>query len=255
MATEITRFRLLSLAPAALADFYGEALGFALGANGRLELGQSRIELALAAQGCPQDIASNDPRFQHLAIVVSDMARAYSALGKVTGWSPISLAGPETLSAASGSGVQAFKFRDPDGHPLELLCFASGSRPLRWTGRDGLHLGIDHSALAVGNVPRSLAFYAALGFYMTSRTVNTGVEQARLDGLASGAATRVEIIGLSTRSGGASLELLSYECPAMQTAIPLDAASTAATAIVMGDDGTTATDLEDPDGHRLTILG
>lgn len=32
----------------------------------------------------------------------------------------------------SSGGVTAFKFRDPDGHPLELLAFPDGKVPSRW---------------------------------------------------------------------------------------------------------------------------
>ena len=221
MAAAITRFRLLSPAPAALADFYRDAFGFARRADGRLELGPSLIELAKAGHAYPPDVTGNDPRFQHLAIVVSDMAQAYTALATVAGWTPISLVGPEALPTASG-GAKAFKFRDPDGHPLELLCFAPGGLPPRWANRTGKNLGIAHSAIATTDAARSLAFYAAIGFGIASRQLNTGVEQARLDGLASGDATSVEVIGLSTGAGGPNLELLAYNCPAMTAAPPVN---------------------------------
>ncbi len=43
-------------------------------------------------------------------------------------------AGPERLPARSG-GVSAFKFRDPDGHPLELLAFPPEAVPPIWRDR------------------------------------------------------------------------------------------------------------------------
>ena len=47
------------------------------------------------------------------------------------GWTPISTSGPQLLPAASG-GVSAFKFRDPEGHPLELIAFPPGAVPPQW---------------------------------------------------------------------------------------------------------------------------
>ncbi|WP_292858467.1 VOC family protein [Nostoc sp. LPT] len=71
----------------------------------------------------PSDSQSNDLWFQHLAIVMSDMDRAYAQVRSFP-IEPISVA-PQTIppdNEASG-GVRAFKFKDPDGHDLELICF------------------------------------------------------------------------------------------------------------------------------------
>src|SRR5271157_477068 len=96
----------------------------------------------------PADSKSPDRWFQHFAIVVSDMDKAYAQLQRV-GFTPISNAGPVTLPPANGF-VRAFKFRDPDGHPLELLYFPPGQGRRVWTGHgDKLFLGIDHSAIGV----------------------------------------------------------------------------------------------------------
>ena len=69
----------------------------------------------------------------------------------------------------------AYKFRDPDGHPLELSQFPDG----RWTRRPtspGPFRGIDHTAVAVADLELSLAFYSGtLGFELTARGVNTGL--------------------------------------------------------------------------------
>lgn len=73
----------------------------------------------------PADSASNDAWFQHCAIVVADMARAHARVMQY-GATPVTQGGPQTLPAATG-GVCCFKFRDPDGHPLELIRFPEGT--------------------------------------------------------------------------------------------------------------------------------
>ena len=86
----------------------------------------------------PPDSHSQDLWFQHFAIVVSDMDQAFSRLQQVR-FTPISVGGPQTLPPWNGS-VRAFKFRDPDGHPLELLYFPPGQgRPIG-TNRRGTAL-------------------------------------------------------------------------------------------------------------------
>ena len=248
--TRITAFRLASPNPPALAAFYCNALGFSLDNNGHLRLGPSTIELGPAQQAYPPDIASNDVRFQHLAIVVADMEQAYAMLSRATGWTPISLAGPERLPATSG-GATAFKFRDRDGHPLELLCFASGTAPPRWQGREALFLGIDHSAITVSDATTSLDFYAELGFRCNSRQTNKGEEQARLDGLSSQGTTSVEVIGLSAAPQGPHLELLAYETPPIRPATALADSNTAATVTIMST--AASRQIADPDGHRFAV--
>ena len=130
----------------------------------RLRLGSEEIELSeyLAPQGrpLPQDSRSNDLWFQHIAIVVSDMEQAYQWLREHRVQHVSS--GPETLPAwnPQAGGIQAFYFRDPDGHVLEIIHFPSGKGDPRWqrTTQD-LFLGIDHTAIAVSNTEASLAFY------------------------------------------------------------------------------------------------
>jgi len=91
----------------------------------RMRLGDESIELTefLAPRGrpAPVDARSNDRWFQHVAIIVSDMDRAYQRLRehKVQHAS----SGPQLLPAwnQNAGGIRAFYFRDPDGHPLEIL--------------------------------------------------------------------------------------------------------------------------------------
>jgi catechol 2,3-dioxygenase-like lactoylglutathione lyase family enzyme len=177
----------------------------------RLQLGGQTIELAeIEPRGLayPDDVLGTSSLFQHFAIVVSDMPAAMARLSTRAGWAAISTCGPEQLPASAG-GVQAFKFRDPDGHPLELLCFPPDSTPVRWQARrgDGC-LGIDHSALSVADTARSIAFYRRLGLTVTGESLNTGREQDRLDGLSS---VSVEVTALAPTSAVIPhVELLCY---------------------------------------------
>ena len=206
-----------------------------------------------------QTAPSNSTAFQHCAIIVSNMAAAMTRLSRCAGWSAISTAGPQMLPAASG-GVTAFKFRDPDGHPLEFLEFPVGDVPEPWralcgkSGSDSPCLGIDHSAITVVDTERSLAFYAALGFTMIARQINRGPEQARMDAVA---AAVVEVTGLMPPGGAPPhLELLCYRSPPVVAASVQDGHTLATTLLFNRDDATPSTDdgaLRDPDGHRLLI--
>jgi len=93
----------------------------------------------------PHPISPYDTTFQHLAIVVRDMGLAMSHLQRTPGWTAISTRGPQRLPQRSG-GVSAFKFQDPDGHPLELLEFSANAVPQHWQEwtKQGIFLGIDH---------------------------------------------------------------------------------------------------------------
>src|SRR6185437_7440320 len=131
-----------------------------------LRLGGQTIRLIGTQPGgrpYPADVAGWSPLFQHIAIVVADMARAYTHLCTIPGWQPISTSGPQLLPVASG-GVSAFKFRDPEGHPLELLAFPSNAVPEPWRApAQDIYLGIDHSAISVSNTAISVDFYESLG--------------------------------------------------------------------------------------------
>ncbi len=181
------------------------------------------VEFGVRGRPYPAHSKSNDAWFQHCAIVVRDMDDAYAQLRSQTGWEPISNDGPQQLPAANG-GVKAFKFRDPDGHPLELLWFPPGGGRPRWhdagrlAGRTqhdtaALFLGIDHTAIAIASTRASLEFYSSLGFRLSGRSFNHGVPQAHLDGLTQCEA-RVRIAALRPASSeGPGIELLAYRQP------------------------------------------
>jgi catechol 2,3-dioxygenase-like lactoylglutathione lyase family enzyme len=93
----------------------------------RMRLGEEFIELSeyLAPKGrpIPVDSRSHDRWFQHIAIVVSDLDRAYKWLRQHNVEHASS--GPQRLPDwnPNAGGIQAFYFKDPDGHPLEILQF------------------------------------------------------------------------------------------------------------------------------------
>src|ERR1700691_5473281 len=131
-----------------------------------LRLGDEEISLvsfASPSRPYPQDSRSDDLWFQHMAIVVNDMDAAYEHLSACRGWDPISEGGPQLLPPSNGA-VRAFKFRDPDGHPLELLWFPPSQGRATWHKDASAtpFLGIDHSALSVASTAPSLEFYRAL---------------------------------------------------------------------------------------------
>lgn len=259
----LDRIRLVSADPEALAGFYTAALGFSRAAGIRMAAGETVVSLRLGAQAVdlvghaepgrpyPANVPGWSPLFQHIAIVVSDMVAASERLGAGPGWQPISLAGPERLPAASG-GVTAFKFRDPEGHPLEFLAFPPGGVPKAWCGPDrGPCLGIDHSAISVVDTAASLAFYEELGFTVLSRSTNIGPEQARLDGLPD---PRVTVTGL--RPPGAPtphVELLSYAGAFPRAGLACGPHDIAATEMVFSEAAGGLTCVQDPDGHRLWL--
>ena len=243
----------------AAADFYVEALGFVrAGPGGRLTLGNQAITLTArpAGEPYPRPRAANDLWFQHFAIVVADMDRAFARLaayrGRLGGAEAISLGGPQRLPASTG-GVIAYKFRDPEGHPLELSQLPGDAA---WAetatrGPSTLFLGIDHTALAISDLDASLAFYRDLGFREGPRFLNQGPEQDRLDGLRDAV---VDIATLFAPGGGPHIELLRYRSPPPGPPAALEASAIAATITRLeGAGASEPVTLLDPDGHRLVV--
>jgi catechol 2,3-dioxygenase-like lactoylglutathione lyase family enzyme len=256
----ISAFRLTCADAAWLARFYRE-LGFDAAvaepigdeeiALLGLEGGGSRVPLRLGAQRVdlerfdvpgrpyPAGATAADLAFQHLAIVTDDAAAAWkrvSALGAIA----ISTAGPVTLPPETGVAA-AIKFRDPEGHPLELLQFTPAARG-SWKGI-GL-LGIDHSAVSVSDVAASRRFYESLGLSLGRPTLNRGPTQAALDGLAD---PEVDVVPMLPQRNTPHVELLGYRRPAGRPAGSMRANDVAATRIVWAADRDAL--LRDPDGH------
>ncbi len=190
----------------------------------RLKLGDEEIELTeyLAPQGRPHplDARSNDRSFQHIAIIVSDMDKAYARLRehKVKHAST----GPQLLPAwnKNAGGIQAFYFRDPDGHALEILAFPPDKGAAKWhQPSDRLFLGIDHTAIVVEDTERSLRFYRdTLGMQVAGASENHGVEQEHLNNVFG---ARLRITALRAASGP-GVEFLEYLAPTNGRPYPPD---------------------------------
>ena len=149
----------------------------------RMRLGGETIELTeyLTPRGrpIPVDSRSHDRWFQHIAIIVTDMDRAYAWLRQhqVEHASPA----PQRLPDwnVNAGGIRAFYFKDPDGHPLEILWFPRGKGDPKWQRpSDRLFLGIDHTAIVVSDTARSLRCYRdTLGLRVAGESENYGPEQ------------------------------------------------------------------------------
>ncbi len=251
----IARLALRSRDPARLAAFYRDALGFVDDAHGddphaaALVLGGTRLAIVaspLSARPYPGDVPGWSPLFQHFAIRVGDMDGALGHLEAVPGWRAISTSGPETLPPSTGS-VVAFKFRDPEGHPLELIGVPGDEG-------EALFAGIDHTAISVTDVDDSVAFYERIGLVVTGRSLNRGPEQARLDGLEDPV---VDVVSLGPPSGDAPhLELLGYRGVYRRDHDEPGPDDVVATRIVFAmPKGAIArsTTLHDPDGHLFEL--
>jgi catechol 2,3-dioxygenase-like lactoylglutathione lyase family enzyme len=255
----------------AMVAFYTGALGFEARSQNEdaalsYLLGTRRVRKAVLARGkqtleltqCdppgrpyPEMSRSNDLWFQHCALATQDIRAASERLGKFS-HTVISRAGPQAL----GSGIVAFKFRDPDGHPLELIQFAKPD-----AGADD---GIDHSAISVADAQRSIAFYSAtLGLSVTARQVNRGAAQDRLDDLDG---VELDVVSLAPRRLAPHVELLGYREPRGRSGSsrhPTDiAASRLVFVMAVSEDGAQVSEpaggtwaelLNDPDGHILML--
>jgi catechol 2,3-dioxygenase-like lactoylglutathione lyase family enzyme len=190
-----------------------------------LQLGSERIELVefLAPEGAPfpAGTRSNDRWFQHIAIVVSDMNAGYGRLRahrvrhastapqRLPDWNP------------DAGGIEAFYFRDPDGHHLELIRFPAGKGDPRWQQADGkLFLGIDHTAIVVARTERSFAFWRdALGLKVAGGAENHGTEQEHLNNVFR---AHLRITALRAPEGP-GVEFLEYLAPDDGRPLPADA--------------------------------
>jgi len=228
----------------------------------------------------PSERASNDQWFQHFSFVCGDIATVWERL---KGGSPgeITKGGPVRLPPNTGS-VTAFKFRDPEGHPLELISFPRGVGAPVWQEMSGTGIvGYDHTAISVMDVDRSIAFYSGLlGFHVGGRSLNQGPEQDRLDGLSG---CEVDVVALQPVSVATPhVELLHYRAPRGRTLDSQvranDVASTrqihkvddlaalvgrlktegvafVSPGVVTLKDGRKAASIRDPDGHMIVLMG
>jgi catechol 2,3-dioxygenase-like lactoylglutathione lyase family enzyme len=189
----------------------------------RLRLGDEHIELTeyLAPRGRPYpvDTRGNDRWFQHIAIIVSDIDRAYAMLREHG--VPQASTGPQRLPDwnPNAGGISAYYFRDPDGHFLEILAFPPGKGLPRWHRKDALFLGVDHTAIVVSSTDQALAFYRdGLGLKVVGESENHGVEQEHLNNV-FGARLRITTLRAPK---GPGIELLEYLAPRDGRPAPLD---------------------------------
>jgi len=180
----------------------------------RMRLGSEEIDLVefLAPEGrpIPADARSNDRSFQHVAIIVSDMEQAYARLR--ANHVRHASSGPQRLPDwnRNAGGIQAFYFKDPDGHALEVLAFPPRKGDPRWQEKDRLFLGIDHTAIVVSDTEASLRFYRdVLGMRVAGASENYGTEQEHLNNVFG---ARLRITALRA-AAGPGIELLEYLAP------------------------------------------
>jgi catechol 2,3-dioxygenase-like lactoylglutathione lyase family enzyme len=190
----------------------------------RMTLGEESIELMeyLAPRGrpIPPDMRSNDVAFQHVAIIVSDMAAAYARLRAFR--VEHASTGPQTLPSwnRNAAGIKAFYFKDPDGHALEILQFPPDKGAARWQRAAPLFLGIDHTAIVTSDTEASFGFYRdTLGLEVAGESENYGPEQERLNNV-FGARLRITALRAAR---GPGIELLEYLAPRTGRPIPVDA--------------------------------
>lgn len=258
----------------AFAHLTGVASPLAQAASARL--GDEALRLVAydrpARSGLLAGSRSNDLGFQHVAIVVSDLPAACAAMAR-GGASSLS-ARPTTLPPSNP--IQAAYFHDADGHALVLIAFPPGEGDPRWQRKDRLFLGIDHSAIAIADMDRSLHFYRdVLGLHATGESLHARAEQEALSGV-TGARVRItELRG----SAGPGVELLERLGPKDGVPLPPSAAAdrlhweiaiettdvdallahapvatTAVGVAGLGLGGSRAAVLRDPDGHAVRVV-
>lgn len=190
----------------------------------RMKLGDEFIELTeyLAPKGrpIPVDSRSNDRWFQHIAIIVSDMDKAYARLRQNNVEHASS--GPQRLPDwnKNAAGISAFYFKDPDEHPVEVLQFPPDKGLQKWHHpTDKLFLGIDHTAIVVWDTAASVRFYRdLLGMQVVGESENYGTEQEHLNNVFG---ARLRITALRGASGP-GIELLEYLVPRNGRPFPPD---------------------------------
>jgi catechol 2,3-dioxygenase-like lactoylglutathione lyase family enzyme len=261
-----------------------------------LQLGEEQLELSQVldpgphrpGRPVPADSRSNDLWFQHICLVVREMdgvAPALEAQIRSGALRPISTT-PQRLPDwnTSAAGIVAFKFHDPDGHPLELLQFPPDKGDARWhQPGEAAVLGVDHSAIGISDPQRAGRFYGdLLGLGHGGGGTNHGPEQDQLDGLQG---TAVQIDAWRPPQG-MGIESLAYRSPAGGRPMPADFAfqdlshwqlrlemsdleAIAACVVACGgsliSDGVIALgdslppwrqglQVADPDGHRLQLV-
>lgn len=303
--TEVIRVSITVADLSSACAFYRDVLGLDVGADQKLgdpawntllgldrdtkargagvKLGRHEIKLvAFDPPGAPYppERASNDQWFEHVALVTNDIETAWTQLER--GGPGVVTKGEPVLLPPNTGSVTAFKFRDPEGHPLELITFPQGVGDPVWQQAAGTGIiGMDHTAISVMDVERSLAFYEGLlGFGIGTRSLNTGPTQDRLDGLQG---CRVDVVPLHPAAARTPhVELLHYRTPpGRRLTAPVRANDVASArqvhqvadldglagrlrdlgvsfvspGVVTLENGGKAAAIRDPDGHMIVLMG
>ena len=191
-----------------------------------LKLGEQMVELTQyisppTGRPIPVPSYSNDEWFEHMAIVVRDMDAAYKILQENNvqqiSANPITI--PESNPGAAG--IKAVKFRDPEGHDLELIYFPPGKADPAWQKpTNQVFLGLSHTAMTVDSTEKGVAFYRdLLGFDVGGVTFNTGVTQEVLDDLFNDTCLVTPIMPSSQPP---HIEFLDYKTPPGGRLMPVD---------------------------------
>lgn len=254
-----------------------------------MKIGNETVELmnfsgTAPGRAIPADSRSNDLWFQHIAIVVSDMGKAYQRL-KDANVVHVSTA-PQTLPdyIPAAAGISAFYFRDPDGHNLELIHFPKGKGNPKWQVQSPISshpspfLGVDHTAIGIEDTDAGYAFWRdGLGLTVGGHSENFGTEQEHLNQVFG---ARLYITGLHSREGF-GVEFLDYVAPPGGRPYPADSQPTdlwhwhttltvsgleqlfgnlldhgfhlISNGIVKMDNGTKVLLVRDPDGHAVLL--
>jgi catechol 2,3-dioxygenase-like lactoylglutathione lyase family enzyme len=191
-----------------------------------LKLGEQMVELTQyisppTGRPIPVPSYSNDEWFEHMAIVVRDMDAAYKILQdnnvQQISANPITI--PESNPGAAG--IKAVKFRDPEGHDLELIYFPAGkASPIWQKPTSQLFLGLSHTAMTVDSTEKGVAFYRdLLGFDVGGVTFNTGATQEVLDDLFNDTCLVTPMLPISQPP---HIEFLDYKTPPGGRPMPVD---------------------------------
>ncbi len=178
---------------------------------GNEEIRLLEFQSSLKGRAIPHDSKSNDLWFQHIAVVVKDMDKAYNQVSdqKVEHVSTAPQTLPDYIPVAAG--ISAFYFRDKDDHNLELINFPEGKGNPKWkTYDDKIFLGIDHTAIGIEDTDLSMVFYKdVLGLKVAGKSENYGSEQEHLNQVFG---ARLLITGLHAERGF-GIEFLDYIAP------------------------------------------
>ena len=112
----------------------------------------------------------------------------------------------------NAGGIKAFYFKDPDGHPLEVLQFPAGKGDPKWhsASRPPVPRHRPHRDRRRRHRPRAWRFYRdLLGLRVAGESTNYGPEQERLNNVFG---ARLHITALRAPAGP-GIEFLEYLAP------------------------------------------